>query len=338
VKIRNADYVKEETPLSREQLRAVLNAASPKERVACILMAHAGLRPEVLGNYTGDDGLRLRDLVDLRLDKDSVAFSKVPAVIVVPPSLSKAGHRYSTFVGEEGSRILKDYLEARLKGGEELNPESSVVRPERAKKPFIRTINIGDAVRHALHAAGFRDVRPYCLRTTFASALLEAENDGKVAHPLTVLWLGHKGEMSARYSTNRGRLAESLVERMRDAYRRCEPYLSTVPFRAEAERGQEKLLRTMLRFLGVADADLKGKDLANLPENELIALAEKGRGQSVNPASPSPHQRVASNGDVDRLLEQGYEFVAPLGADRVILKAPNAGGHSFRVPGGSQSA
>lgn len=329
VKIRDADHVKEETPLSREQLRALLNAASPKERVACILMAHSGLRPEVLGNYTGDDGLRLRDLPELRLRDGIVEFDKVPTMIIVPSQLSKAAHRYPTFLGEEGCHLLKDYFEARFKAGEVLAPHSSVVKPERAKKHFIRTINIGDAIRHALRAAGFKGVRPYCLRTTFASALLEAENDGKVSHSLTVLWLGHKGEMSARYSTNRGKLAPSLIEQMRQAYRRCEPYLSTVPTRAEADRGQDRVLRVALQFLGVPKEKLEDRDLSTLSEEQILALVDKNRAPPRAAPVPTPEhsasrQRVASNGEVDYLLGQGYEFVAPLGPDRVILRAPEA--------------
>jgi integrase len=322
VKIRNSDHVKEETPLTREQFRAVLNAASPKERVACILMAQAGLRPEVLGNYTGDDGLRLRDLPELKIGKLEVEFTKVPTMAVVPDELSKAGHRYPTFLGEEGCGVLKDYLEARLKAGELLGPESSVVKPERAKKPFIRTINIGDAVRHALRAAGFNDVRPYCLRTTFASALLEAENDGKVAHPFTVLWLGHKGDMSARYSANRGKLGTSMVDRMREAYRRCEPYFSTVTSSNAAAEGQEKVLRMTLKYLGVPDSALEGKQILQIPESELNALVEKYRGSSTGHMALPARQQVTSNIEVADFLNQGYEFVAQLGPDRTILRRP----------------
>jgi integrase len=321
VKIREADHVKEETPLSREQIRAVLNAASPKERVACILMVEAGLRPEVLGSYAGDDGLRLRDLPEIKVENGVVAFAKVPTMIVVPSELSKAGHRYPTFLGEEGCGILKDYLEARLKAGEPLGPESSVVKPERAKKPFIRTINIGDAVRHALRTAGFKEVRPYCLRTTFASALLEAENDGKVAHPFTVLWLGHKGEMSARYSANRGKLASSMLDRMREAYRRCEPYLSTISSGSAQTEGQERVLRMTLKYLGVPDTALEGKRLIELPDDDLNALVEKHRGGSTGHAAlPGPKQQVIAESELPKFLAEGWVAKMPVNGSKFVVE------------------
>jgi len=320
VKIRDSDHVKEETPLTREQLRAVFNAASPKERVACILMAHAGLRPEVLGNYTGDEGLRLRDLREFELKDGVVEFSKVPTMVVVPSTLSKAGHQYPTFLGEEGCRVLKDYLDARLKAGEPLGPESSVVKPERAKKPFIRTINIGDAVRHALRAAGFKDVRPYCLRTTFASALLEAENDGKVAHPFTVLWLGHKGEMSARYSANRGKLATSMVDRMREAYRRCEPYLSTITSGGAQTEIQEKVLKMTLKYLGVPDTALEGKHLMELPDDELNALVEKYRGRSTGHVASPARQQVIPESDLPKYLADGWVARMPVNGSKFVVE------------------
>jgi hypothetical protein len=53
-----------------EELRSVLLAAKPHERVVVVLMAHAGLRPGAIGSYLGDDGLRLKDLPDLHYHGD----------------------------------------------------------------------------------------------------------------------------------------------------------------------------------------------------------------------------------------------------------------------------
>ncbi|EQD44838.1 integrase/recombinase, partial [mine drainage metagenome] len=61
----------ERTP-TPEELRRIFLAAKSRDRVSCALMAHAGLRPEVLGNYLGTDGLRLRDLPELRIEGKGV--------------------------------------------------------------------------------------------------------------------------------------------------------------------------------------------------------------------------------------------------------------------------
>ena len=103
-----------------------------------------------------------------------------------------------------------------------------MVAPERAKVPYIRTVNIGDLIRHALRSAELPN-RPYVLRTTFAQRLLTAESAGKIPHAFAQFWMGHTGDMTARYSVNRGLLPDSTIEEMRAAYHRCEPFLSTAP-------------------------------------------------------------------------------------------------------------
>ena len=163
--------LREERTPTQDELRRILLSATPRDRVSCILLAHSGLRPEVLGNYLGDDGLRLADLPELRMKGSKVRFERSPAVIAVRPELSKAAHRYFTFLTEEGCSYVVNYLEERLREGEHLKPETDLIHPKGVgaggKKAFIRTINIGDGVRNAIRAAGFpwRPVRaPSLLR------------------------------------------------------------------------------------------------------------------------------------------------------------------------------
>lgn len=97
-------------------------------------MAHSGLRIETLGNYEGTDGLRVRDLPEMRLDRKSVRFERIPAVVIVREELSKAGHRYFTFLSEEGCQYLKDYLEERMKQGERLGGDSAIITLSQGEK------------------------------------------------------------------------------------------------------------------------------------------------------------------------------------------------------------
>ncbi len=53
-------------------------------------MAFSGLRPESLGNHDGSDGLRLGDFVEAEIRPDGIEFTKVPTVLVVRRSPSKA--------------------------------------------------------------------------------------------------------------------------------------------------------------------------------------------------------------------------------------------------------
>ncbi len=141
---------------------------------------------EVLGNFLGDDGLTVADFPEFAIHGWTVSFAHVPAVVVVRRDLSKAGHLYRTFLGSEGVAYLKNYLEARLRAHERLGPESAVLTPERAEKPFFRTTNIGDMVRNVLRRTGFRQYRPHALRTTFATRLMACENQGRAPHSFAV--------------------------------------------------------------------------------------------------------------------------------------------------------
>jgi hypothetical protein len=46
-------------------------------------MALSGVRPQVLGNYTGEDGLRINDLPELTIQDKEVVFEKIPSMVFV---------------------------------------------------------------------------------------------------------------------------------------------------------------------------------------------------------------------------------------------------------------
>ncbi len=310
----------ERTP-SREELRQILLAANPRTRVCVALVAHSGVRLEVLGNYRGDDGLRIGDLPELRIQGRKVSFAETPTIVRVRPELSKNANGYLTFLSREGCDYLKAYLEERLRGGERLTPDSDLLHPDRASKRFFRTLNHGDAIRTAIRAAGFK-WRPYVLRAYFDTQLLLAESKGKIAHDYRVFWMGHAGSMDGRYTTHKGRLPPELLEDMRATYRRCEPELSTGPRMTDTERDElyRRSLTLLLKAKGVTDAGLAEMKASTIPVAELekIVLGKMA-------APPEAAQRVVAVADVPRFLEAGYEYVAALGRDRVILKSPGGG-------------
>ncbi len=52
-----------------------------------------------------------------------------------------------------------------------------------------------------------------------------AEARGKIAHDFRVFFMGHKGSMESKYTTNKGVLPDALIEEMRQAFRRSEELL-----------------------------------------------------------------------------------------------------------------
>ncbi len=198
-------------------------------------MAHSGLRPQALGN--GMDGLRIKDLPELSISKRKVSFGKIPAMIIIRQNISKAGHKYLTFMSSEGCDYLSAYLQERINAGEKLSPESpllgfdargktSVFRDKDHSFPTTKTIT--SEIRHAIRSAGF-DWRPYVLRAFFDTQLLLAESQGKMTHAYRQFLMGHKGDMEARYTTEKGRLPDSMIDDMRARYHDSENFLLTTP-------------------------------------------------------------------------------------------------------------
>ena len=87
------------------------------------------------------------------------------------------GARDTPSLSEEGCEYLKDYLEERIREGEEVTPDPSIITPKLRMNPFIRAVNIGDIIRGAIRGAGF-SWRPYVLRSYFDTQLMLAESKG----------------------------------------------------------------------------------------------------------------------------------------------------------------
>jgi hypothetical protein len=114
IKVRNPSAtptIEDEQVPTKAELTRILRTSPPRIRVAEALMAFADLRPESLGDYNGGDGLMLKDLPELTIEKGKVGFARTPNMIVVRPPLSKGRHKYLTFLSSEGCTYLKEYLE-----------------------------------------------------------------------------------------------------------------------------------------------------------------------------------------------------------------------------------
>ena len=209
-------------------------------------MAKSGLRPEVLGNYNGTDGLRIKDLPDLVIHQGIAKCIKLPNRIHVRRELSKAKHQYFTFSTASATRHILAYLNDRLVYREPLNGDSPVIAPDyiyktnrgrNSKKLFLPTSQISKLVRDTFRPRF--TWRPYVLRSYFDTQLLISESKGKIAHDFRVFFMGHKGSIEARYTTNKGILAEALITEMRESFVRSEEHLEQTDAEPWLEQRQE---------------------------------------------------------------------------------------------------
>ncbi len=244
------------------EMAEVLSRATLFSGAAISLVAKAGLRPETLGNYNGTDGLMMKDLPDIVIQQGVARPLQTPPMIIVRKTLSKGGHQYSTYISSGGTKRFLAYLNDRLANGELLNAESPVIAPDyvyrayrgkNSDKPFLPTQQVSKCIRETLRPRFAW--RPYIFRAYFDTQLLIAEARGKIAHDFRVFFMGHKGSIEAKYTTNKGILPDDLVKEMREAFKRSEPFLDLEmteedPLIKQREQMQTAILKATPEQLG----------------------------------------------------------------------------------------
>ena len=215
-----------------DEMSEIYSRAKLRESAIISLMAKSGLRPQVMGNHDGTDGLKICDLPDLVIHDGHAKCVRTPSRILVRKELSKTKNQYLTFSTKSAMANIVAYLNDRLVHGESIHMDSPVIAPDHVYKTyrgantykrFLPTKRISDMVRDTFRPR-FK-WRPYVLRAYFDTQLLIAESKGKIAHDFRVFFMGHKGSIESRYTTNKGQLLDTLIDEMRDAFGRSEEYL-----------------------------------------------------------------------------------------------------------------
>ena len=320
---RNIRSENERVP-SKEELGKILRMATPRARVSISLMAYSGLRPEALGDYEGTDCLRLSDIEGVKISSTGVEFEKIPANIRIRSNLSKARNEYFTFLGKEGLDYLAEYLGKRVLEGEKLTFNSPVLQldPKGEKKrgkeqnEHLRTALVARDIKKAIVNAGF-NWRPYVLRAYFSTALDIAESKGLISHPWRQFIMGHKGDIEARYSTNK-RLPPDMIEEMRESYKKCLKFLETRISEVSEDNAKLFLQQQLLSAVGYKQEEIDKIDLANISNEEFQqllrdkvagAMTENGAKQKVIPVS-----------DVEKYIQEGYDFEAVLPNGKAVMR------------------
>jgi len=285
VKLRNKNHrptLDTERVPDKDELKQIFNYAKPRGKVSISFMAFSGVRPQVLGDLTGSDGLKLKDLPDMRIERDEVVFNEIPTRVDVRYELSKNNSRYTTFLGPEGCAYLKSYLEKRLADGEVLSPESAIITYKKGynetgieglrESPHITTKTITKEIRDAFRPK--YTWRPYVLRSYFDTQLLVAENHGLISHPYRQFFMGHKGNIEAVYTTNKGILPEHVIEDMRSAYKKCLEYLETEETKISEDAIQDTLRRQLLLVAGFSGEEIDEIDL-DMSDDEFQEFARE---------------------------------------------------------------
>ena len=150
--------------------------------------------------------------------------------------------------------------------------------------------------------------------------LLIAESQGKITHSYRQFFMGHKGDIEARYTTNKARLPESVVEDMREAYRRSQSFLQTRGKEEGEDRLRESFRKQLLLVAGYSAKEVEELDPSMDDEAFQETVRKKLLGAMANNGAS---QKVIGVDEVERFLSGGWDFVATLPDDRVVIRLPH---------------
>ena len=342
----NVKFLDEQIPLP-DEVQRVLDPADLRQKVCISFIAYAGCREEVLGDIEGENGLRLRDLPEMKIENGKVSFTGIPTRVTVRANLNKARHQYETFLNEQACNYLTQYLEWRMgektvriaKGGakkiippETLTPESPIVTPERISiGKFLRSNQIGGIIKKAIVAAGY-EWRPYVFKSFFAENMTSAERKRTIIEEDRVWWMGHKGSIETVYTKNNKHLNPGKLTELREAYKQASDLYLT-PHRATyvpLEQAGNELKRLYLAEYGKMSDEDVGKlgDLTNYSFPQLTEIVEKRKPATTRGQAKFPQQQIMlpirKIDQINKYLKKGYRIRRELTNKQVVLELPMA--------------
>jgi hypothetical protein len=225
-----------------------------------------------------------------------------------------------------------------------ITPDSPVIgfdtlkRGQVPKNRFLRTLLITRDIKDIFKNTGL-DMRPYILRSYFATALDISESKGVISHPWRMYIMGHKGDIEARYSTNK-RVPQTTIEEMRNAYSECLLYLVPGSKKAEEMNLQRKLKEQILLMDGFTKEEILEEGLMDLEDEELRDKRREKLFGSKDPAKNNKdmaktdrismqklkngaRQKIIPSHSIEAYLGEGFEFISLIQGDKAIVKLPD---------------
>jgi hypothetical protein len=266
------------------------------------------------------------DLNDVKVEEGGVVtFLNIPAILTVRRELSKAGHQYFTFLSREACEYIQEYLTQRMREGEMLDASSPLIVPEKSKKnrKFLRASAVGKLVRKRLRQCNI-SARPYDLRHTFATQLMLAESQSLIMRDYRTFFMGHKGDIENRYTTNKHALPQNVIEDMRSSYSRSQKLLlSQGPFQ-EVESLRDETYKRMLLLTGFTEKELVEQRVLEMSDEEIAQKAREKLFSSV--FGESVRQKIVPLEKLEEYLSSGWRcehVIESMGQAIICPPSPN---------------
>jgi integrase len=309
---------------NKEELQRILSAPrlDLSTKIAIHLIAYAGIRPEDACNLT------------YSCIKEDFEKGVTPCAVWVLQR--KTNQAYVTFIPEETVSLFKQYFEERKEAGEQIRPTSPLIVDSRrfkstGKVKGILQKSLSTRMTRALRKSGItleekigdmaRKMRPYSLKKYFRSNLT-----GHMPSEYIEALMGHTSGLEHIYGGTRD-LDPATIERMREAYKKCEPFLlaSIQPLDQSSVVKEAKIeaLKTIAKSMfGIDLIEVKvarEKELGReLNKDEEIQLFEDEL-KKLREGQQDP-QKIVREEELERYLAEGWEFVSVLPSQKILIK------------------
>lgn len=219
------------------RMRPVVSDRAPSKTELRLLMSYAPTWMIPTTEILASSGMRIGSLIKLRLKHLNLDVVPDIAIIEVPPEATKGGIGYFTALTPEARAALEKSLERRRDKGEDLGPESSLLR-----SPFNEGITYS-AVRHAwmrmLKGAGLTEKShgTYLLHLHTLRKFFRSQVEGVLTKSIREALMGH---LTAEYlDRNYLRIP---TDRLVDEYRKTVSGLTILKDVKSKEHQMEQLM------------------------------------------------------------------------------------------------
>lgn len=129
--------------------------------------------------------------------------------------------------------------------------------------------------------------------------------------------MGHKGDIEARYSTNK-RLPPDIIEEMRSSYQKCLKFLETRVSEVSEDNAKLYLQQQLLLAVGYKQEEIDRIDLSEMSNEDFQQLLrDKVVGRMTENGAK---QRVVSSEEVEDYITKGYDFEAVLPNGKALMR------------------
>jgi hypothetical protein len=135
-----------------------------------------------------------------------------------------------------------------------------------------------------------------------------------------MFFMGHKGDIEARYSCNKARLPPEMVEQMRAAYAKASNLMQTRTPESDKENVRKALMEQLLFVAGFKRDEVEKMILDEMSDDQLQSIIRQKLLGAMS--ANGSRQKVISIDEVKDYIRQGFEYVASLPNDEAIVKMP----------------